>query len=152
MTNQGLIVFPEDLNVRNELTFTKTNEDGSIETRYEKANFDEVNALVQLSLLKEELTGIEKNKKSGTTIVFEQSIEAKKQGKHDDRADCFVLIASELAKLREKEALDSVEKPENDYKLMLEQMKQRTTNKKQNNPFGNLGMNPFGNNNKNPFV
>lgn len=143
MANQGLIIFPEDMNARNELLFTETDAEGVITTRYEKANYDEMNALNQFSLLKEEITGMQKVKKPSGNIVYEQTVEAKQSGKHDDRVDAFVMIASELAQLRAEENLQIAEAPKSAYKDMLARIQAQNNKKTGANPFGNLGANPF---------
>lgn len=149
MVNQGLVIFPDDLNNRNELQFLDVKSDGTSSIRFEKANFDEMNSLIQMSLLKEEMTGMQKTKKQSGLIVFEQTIEAKQQGKHDDRVDCLCMLCSELAEMRAEEALAQVEKPKTQYKEMLAKIQGK--NKKNTNPFGNLCGNPFAGNRKNLF-
>lgn len=140
--NQGLVIFPTDLNARNEIELTEQSASGDIMIRYEKADYDEINSLVQMSLLKEEITGMQKVKKLSGNVVFEQSVEAKQQGKHDDRVDTLVMICNELMELRAAEALAAVEKPQTEYKEMLKKMNIKMNN---NNPFGHMGGNPFAN-------
>lgn len=90
--NQGLVIFPKSLNIRNEIEFEETREDGTMFIKYEKPNLEEMNALIQLDLAKEELMGIQKSKRPNGTIVFEATPEAKQNGLHDDRADVIAML------------------------------------------------------------
>jgi len=81
--NQGLIVFPKDLNVRAEIEFEETDAEGNLRIRYEKASREELNSLTQFSLMKEELIGMQKIKKPNGTIQFDLSPEAKQRNLHD---------------------------------------------------------------------
>ena len=51
--------------------------DGQVVIRYEKVTNDEMNALSQMSILKEELVGMSKVKKPSGNVVFELSPDAK---------------------------------------------------------------------------
>ena len=84
MINQGLVIFPKGLNVRNELEFEVENPDGSMSIKYEKPGLDEINSITQMDLAKEELMGMQKTKKPNGTIVFEQTPTAKSNNLHDD--------------------------------------------------------------------
>ena len=84
MINQGLVIFPKGLNVRNELEFEVENPDGSMSIKYEKPGLDEINSITQMDLAKEELMGMQKTKKPNGTIVFEQTPAAKSINLHDD--------------------------------------------------------------------
>ena len=66
--NQGLIMFPKSLNVRNEMEFEEVGADGMTQIRYEKVSFDEKVSLIQLDLMKEELIATQKYKKPNGTI------------------------------------------------------------------------------------
>ena len=81
--NQGLVIFPASLNARNEIEFEETDVEGNVRIRYEKADKDELNALVQLDLLKEELIAMQKIKKPNGTIQFDLSPDAKSKNFHD---------------------------------------------------------------------
>lgn len=81
--NQGLIMFPKSLNIRNEIEFEHTNEDGSISIKYEKPSLEEMNVLIQFDLAKEELMGMQKSKRNNGTVVYEQTPEAKQNDLHD---------------------------------------------------------------------
>lgn len=81
--NQGLVIFPTSLNARNEIEFEETDAEGNVRIRYEKADKDELNALVQLDLLKEELIAMQKIKKPNGTIQFDLSPDAKSKNFHD---------------------------------------------------------------------
>lgn len=137
--NQGLAIFPNPINARNELEFEVQNSDGTTSIRYEKVSLEELGPLVQFDLAKEELVGMEKQKKPNGTLQFNLSAEAKSHNMHDDRADCVAMILDRLMELRAEEALQVTQK-ESDFKKMFE--KALKNSKKTNNPF-NKGTNPF---------
>ena len=142
--NQGLVIFPSSLNVRNELEFEETNEDGSMYMRYEKPNLEEMDCLIQMDLLKEEILGMQRSKKTNGTIVIEQTPEAKQNGLHDDRSDVLAMICFRLMQLRAAEVLDVEKKAEDFSKIFSSKTKHKSSNpfaSKQKNPF--LGNNPF---------
>jgi len=130
--NQGLVIFPQSLNIRNEIEFEETREDGSLMMRYEKPNLEELNALIQFDLAKEELMGIQRSKRPNGTIVFEQTPEAKQNNLHDDRADCIAMACYKLMQLRSDDALD-IEHEKSDFEKMFANNKH--SNKLTYNPF-----------------
>lgn len=148
--NQGLIMFPKDLNVRAEIEFEETDAEGNLKIRYEKVNREELDSLTQFSLMKEELVGMQKIKKPNNTIQFDLSPEAKQRNLHDDRADVAAMAAFRLMELRAAEALDK-EHPEmdNDFSKIYKSHSQQK--KKNNNPFSNQN-NPFISRGRNPFA
>ena len=81
--NQGLAIFPNDLNVKNEMEIYETKPDGQTVIRYEKVSFEEMNSLTQISLMKEEIVGMTKVKKPSGSVAFELSPEAKQRNMHD---------------------------------------------------------------------
>ena len=81
--NQGLVLFPNDLNIRNEMEILETLPDGQVVTKYEKVTLDEMNALTQLSLMKEELCSMQKVKKPSGIVAFDLSAQAKQRNMHD---------------------------------------------------------------------
>lgn len=140
--NQGLVMFPKSLNVRNEMEIEETASDGTVSLRYEKVSFDEMNSLVQIDLAKEEIVAMQKQKRPNGTIVFELSPDAKQKNMHDDRVDCVAMICNRLMELRAQEALTLEEKPHTAFKDMLE--KKIAQGGKNNNTFGKAGgANPF---------
>lgn len=140
--NQGLVMFPKSLNVRNEMEIEETASDGTVSLRYEKVSFDEMNSLVQIDLAKEEIVAMQKQKRPNGTIVFELSPDAKQKNMHDDRVDCVAMICNRLMELRAQEALTLEEKPHTAFKDMLE--KKMAQGSKNNNTFGKAGgANPF---------
>lgn len=140
--NQGLVMFPKSLNVRNEMEIEETASDGTVSLRYEKVSFDEMNSLVQIDLAKEEIVAMQKQKRPNGTIVFELSPDAKQKNMHDDRVDCVAMICNRLMELRAQEALTLEEKPHTAFKDMLE--KKIAQGGKNNNTFGKAGgTNPF---------
>ena len=136
--NQGLVIWPKSLNIRNELEFEVTNADGSLSIRYEKPNLRELNALIQIELTKEELMGIQRVKKPNGTFVFEATPEAKQVNMHDDRADCIAMACYRLMELRNDEALNVEQKPSDFHKIF-----ERSYKKNKNDHFGNGQNNPF---------
>ena len=140
--NQGLVIFPNPVNVRGEVEFEVTNSDGSLSIKYEKVSIAEKASLTQFDLAKEELVGTEKQKKTNGTVQFNLSTESKSRNMHDDRADCVAMICNKLMDLRVEEALKKEEK-ESDFKAMF--MKARSEyNGKKTNPLTG-GVNPFAN-------
>ena len=137
--NQGLVVFPTSLNARAEIEFEDVDADGAVRIRYEKADGRELNALVQIDLLKEELVAMQKVKKPNGTVQFELSPDAKSKNFHDDRADCIAMILDRLMEIRANEALVK-EAPKEDFKKLFNGG--RTVQRK-TNPFGGGGTNPF---------
>lgn len=142
--NQGLIIFPSSLNVRNELEFEETRDDGSMYMRYEKPSLEELDCLMQMDLLKEEILGMQKTKKTNGTIVIEQTPEARQNNLHDDRVDTLAMCCFRLMQLRAAEILDVEKKSEDFSKIFSSKTKYKNNNpfnSKQKNPF--LGKNPF---------
>lgn len=141
--NQGLVMFPKSLNVRNEMEIEETQADGTITLRYEKVSFDEMNSLIQLDLLKEEAVAMQKYKKPNGTIQFDLSPDAKQKNFHDDRIDTLAMMCNHLMELRAQEVLTLEEKPKTEFKEMF--AKQKSVNKSNSsNPFNGLGqVNPL---------
>lgn len=143
--NQGLIMFPSSLNARKEMEIEETAPDGTTQIRYEKVTFDEMCVLEQIDLMKEELIGMQKQKRPNGTIVFDLSPDAKQRNMHDDHADVCVLLANHLMELRAQEALTLEEKPVTAFTDLLAQRRSSgTASKVSQNPFANKGgANPF---------
>lgn len=143
--NQGLVIFPSSLNVRNELEFEEEREDGSMYMRYEKPSLEEMDSLLQMDLMKEEILGMQKSKKTNGTIVIEQTPEAKSNNLHDDRSDTLAMLCFRLMELRASEVLDKETKAEDFSKLFKAKPKAKNGNpfvdKNKRNPF--MGKNPF---------
>lgn len=138
--NQGLVIFPKPLNIRNELEFEETLPDGSMRIRYEKPNLDEMNSLIQMDLAKEELMGMQRSKRPNGTVVFEQTPEAKQNNLHDDRSDCIAMACWVLMNMRAEEALE-IEKPQEDFSKLF--VNSNVARKKSADPFGRSSQNPF---------
>lgn len=144
--NQGLVILPKDLNIRGEIEFEETNENGEIVIKNERATQEELATLTQFSLMKTELLGINKVKKPNGTITFEASPEAKQQNLHDDRADVAAMACWRLAQLRAEEALQiEHEQPESFNKLFSKRgSKHKVIFEKKPNPFmSKRNGNPF---------
>lgn len=145
--NQGLVIWPKPLNIRNELEFEITNGDGSLSIKYEKPNLEELDVLIQFDLAKEELMGIQKSKRPNGTIVFEATPEAKQNNLHDDRADCVAMACYRLMELRSAEVLDK-EAPVSDFSKIYNRGRRNNNNNEglfnsKNNPFLQKGYSPF---------
>lgn len=141
--NQGLIIFPKDLNTRAEIEFEETDVEGNLSIRYEKVDRRELQTLTEMSLLKEELIGMEKITKQNGTIQFDLSAEAKSSNKHDDRADVCAMAAYWLMELRAKEATLMEEKSE-DFSVLFAKYKNKRKDQNNNNPFASRNKsNPF---------
>lgn len=140
--NQGLVMFPKSLNVRNEMEIEEMASDGTVTLRYEKVSFDEMNSLTQIDLAKEEIVAMQKQKRPNGTIVFELSPDAKQKNMHDDRVDCVAMICNRLMELRAQEALALEEKPHTGFQEMFN--KQKGQSSSNSTPFGRVGgANPF---------
>ena len=145
--NQGLVIFPNSMNVRDEVEFEILNEDGTMSIRYEKAPEKDRNALLQFDLAKEEIGAFQKTVKPNRTVVFELSPDAKSRNFHDDRADCIAMICNELMLMRANEALEIEQQKTSKYEDMFKKAlaKSKVNNANSDNPFANRGNNPFAN-------
>lgn len=142
--NQGLVQFPNSLNVRNELEIEETSADGTVHIRYEKVTFEEMNSLIQIDLAKEELVAMQKTKRPNGSLVFELSPDAKSRNFHDDRADCVAMILNRLMEIRAQEALQIEERPKTEFKEMFARAKGGNNKANKENPFNNRNsQNPF---------
>lgn len=147
MINQGLVIFPKNMNARGEIEFTEVQSDGSINIKCVRASQEDFLILTEVELMKEELIGMEKTKNSQTgTISFDTSHEMKMKGLHDDRSDCVAMACWYLAKIRADTRLH-VEKAESSFKSFFNRSNDRV-GKISNmftgeNPFKDLGINPF---------
>lgn len=147
--NQGLVIFPQSLNPRNEIEFTEEEEDGTIRVRYEKVDKDDLAVLVEMDLLKEEIVNTQKTKRDNGTVTFELNQSAKSKNMHDDRVDCLVEICNKLMELRAERTLQ-VETKESDFKDFFTKAN-KNHNYVNTTPFANTP-NPFKNiNQNNPF-
>lgn len=147
MINQGLVIFPKNMNARGEIEFTETQLDGSISVKCVKASQEDFLILTEVELMKEELIGMEKTKNSQSgAISFDTSHEMKMKGLHDDRSDCVAMACWYLAKIR-AEARLHVDKTESDFKKFFNRsnsnLNKRASMFVDENPFKNLGSNPF---------
>lgn len=83
--NQGLVIFPKDLNIRQEIEFEEIDpETESVSIRYEKPDLEEIDPLVQISLAKEELASMIKVKKPNGTVQIDLTPQAKARNTHDE--------------------------------------------------------------------
>lgn len=148
--NQGLVIFPASMNVKNELEFPITTADGREDILYEKAGEQELGPLLEFDRLKDEIVSMQKIKGQNNNLRFETSPEGKSRGVGDDRADCLAMACWYLMEARAKEALD-VPQQESDFKDFFAKANKGHMNKN-NNPFANT-TNPFKNMTQiNPFT
>ena len=136
-------MFPKSLNVRNEMEFEEVGADGMTQIRYEKVSFDEMSALIQIDLMKEEIIGMQKQKRPNGTIVFDLSPDAKSRNMHDDHVDTIVMAANYLMLQRAERALALEDKPKDGFKEMFGKMGGSKVKTNSSNPFANRGSNPF---------
>lgn len=141
--NQGIFTFPASLNARGEIEFEEIDAEGISHIRYEKCNFEESTALIQIDLAKEELVALQKIKRPNGTILFDLSPDAKSRNFHDDRADVIAMICNRLMELRIQDALEVEEKPKTEFKEMFQKANLKT--KASQNPLNNRmkSGNPF---------
>lgn len=137
LINQGCVIFPKSVNIRGELEYESFDAEGNIKVTNVKVNHDELDALIQFDLAKEELIGMEKLKKD-TKISFKTNHAKELQGMHDDRADVIAMMCYELSKLRIEDTL-GIDKPKKDFSKLFSR-KYNTYN-----PMGNNFVNPMGN-------
>lgn len=146
--NQGLVIFPASVNLRNELEIEEEHEDGNITIRYEKVSNKELAPLVEFDTMKDEIVATQKVKKQNNTVQFGLTPDAISRNCHDDRVDVCCMILDRLMELRAQQTL-TVEQKESDFKSFFSKNNGKTNSNK-NNPFGNTN-NPFKNNGLNPF-
>lgn len=149
MINQGLVIFPKNMNARGEVEFPEENADGSINVKCVRMSQEDFLILTEVELMKEELIGMEKIKNTQTgAISFDTSHEMKMKGLHDDRSDCVAMACWYLKKKRAEAQLHAV-KHESDFKNFFNR-EIAGAKQNRNNFFG--GSNPFTNLGKNPFM
>lgn len=149
MINQGLVIFPKNMNARGEVEFPEENADGSINVKCVRMSQEDFLILTEVELMKEELIGMEKIKNTQTgAISFDTSHEMKMKGLHDDRSDCVAMACWYLKKKRAEAQLHTV-KHESDFKNFFNR-EIAGAKQNRNNFFG--GSNPFTNLGKNPFM
>ena len=148
MIDQGLVMFPKSLNYNNEMELEQVDEDGKVTFIYEPMNEDEVKALTEIDLLKEELIGMQKIKNNGV-IRYDTLASKKALGMHDDRSDCCAMACHLLAQLRRENLLDVDIRQDNQFAKLFSHTK--ASIRKQSNKF-NDGANPFLHDGPNPFL
>ena len=103
---------------------------------------EELRALLEIDLMKEEIVAIVKTKTSSGDVKY--GLPPNKTRKmHDDRAYTCVLAAHHLAQLRREEILGSAEPAMNMDVLFSNRVFQNPQNKQSANPFSGF-TNPFG--------
>lgn len=102
---------------------------------------EELRALLEIDLMKQEIMTMQKIKTAAGNVTF-QLPPAKAKTMHDDRAYCAALLAGYLADLRRAEQA-ATERPKQDYLSYLKsRCAQGSNNKQVTNPFAGLS-NPF---------
>lgn len=144
MINQGLVMFPKSLNLRGEMEFEVEDNEGNVTFIYERMDSDEIKALVEFDMMKEELISMQKLKQ-GNTVKFDLLPSKKAENMHDDRCDVCAMLCWILAKMRAENVL-SVDRPKMDLSKIFNHGVS-----KQSNPFSS-NTNPFANSGRNPFL
>lgn len=114
MTSQDLIDFP-DTDLRDD---TKELEDGRVVT----LTTEEIRALVEIDLTKEEMMAMQKYKNKLGTISF--ALPPNKEKKmHDDRAYCSAMVGWHLSEKRRIEMISGAQRPQADYTEFTNKLK-----------------------------
>lgn len=146
MINQGNVMFPKSLNLKSEMEFEFFNDKNELIIKNVQMNSEEIRALTEIDLLKEELVGIQRTQ-NGSVIKFDTLPSKKSQGMHDDRSDCCAMACHFLAQLRRKDLLNVKNNSDGFNKLFEHGLKNRLKN-----PLNEQHKNPFANNGRNPFL
>lgn len=132
MMSEDLIDLPEDM---------PNNGEWDIDGVTKTLTGEELRALLEIDLMKQEIMTMQKIKTAAGNVTF-QLPPAKQKTMHDDRAYCAALLAGYLADLRRAEQA-ATEKPKQDYLSYLKsRCAQGSNNKQVINPFAGLS-NPF---------
>ncbi len=149
--NQGLVIFPNGVNIRNELQYEDVDAEGNPSIRLEKVTVEELAPLLEFDIMKEEIIATQKVKKQNNTIQFGLSPDAVSKNMHDDRVDVCCMILNRLMELRAEREL-VVETKESDFKEFFNKANKGNMNRNNMNPFANTS-NPFKDINRiNPFT
>lgn len=136
--NQGLVMFPKDLNHKGEMEFKTIGDDDVEQYMFVKLNQKEAQAVTEIEILKLELIAMQKTKNSTTGKISFDTLPSKKlEGLKDDRADCMAMLCGYLMNLRARDKISGYEKPKSDFSKIFS-----VGSPKIINPFGNSG-NPF---------
>lgn len=112
----GVIRFPYEYDGRDFIKIKKSeNKDEEEFEEYELSD-DEKLALVNIDLMKQEITAIEKTtNKENTSVTYALSSEAVRKNYHDDRAYVLILLAHRLYELRRKNTVRQRREDTNDF-------------------------------------
>lgn len=112
----GVIRFPYEYDGRDFIKIKKSeNKDEEEFEEYELSD-DEKLALVNIDLMKQEITAIEKTtNKENTSVTYALSSEAVRKNYHDDRAYVLILLAHRLYELRRKNTVRQHREDTNDF-------------------------------------
>src|SRR5699024_1330467 len=116
MISHDYIKFPEDYDGKGELIFLEEKDKNTTDTKAYRLSDDEITALVNIDLAKEELFNIYEFKTSGG-IRYDLAPHQKNK-MHDDRAYTIAMLAWYLQEMRRKDVVK--QEPEfniNDYKF-----------------------------------
>lgn len=132
MMQEDLIEFPDDL---------PNSGEWEIDGISRKLTEEEIRALLEIDLTKQEVMTMQKFKTTNGNITF-QLPPAKQKTMHDDRAYCSALLAGYLADMRRAE-MAATEKPKMNYADFLRgKFNSAAEKQKAVNPFAG-GINPF---------
>ncbi len=99
----GVIRFPYEYDGRDFVKIKKSESKDEEEFEEYELSDDEKLALVNIDLMKQEITAIEKiSNKENTSVTYALSSEAVRKNYHDDRAYVLILLAHRLYELRRK--------------------------------------------------
>lgn len=102
----GVIRFPYEYDGRDFIKIKKSESKDEEEFEEYELSDDEKLALVNIDLMKQEITAIEKTtNKENTSVTYALSSEAVRKNYHDDRAYVLILLAHRLYELRRKNAV-----------------------------------------------
>ena len=143
--NQGLVIFPKDSTGRGEMEFDTVDSEGNPAIERVKMTQQQLAAIIEIEMLKYELTAMEKTKNTSTgRISFDLMSSRKGENLHDDRADCVAMLCNYLMDLRAQEKLSGFKAEKADYSKLLKGKRNHNNSRfGGNNPFANMGANPF---------
>lgn len=99
----GVIRFPYEYDGRDFVKVKKSTDKDEEEFEEYELSDDEKLALINIDLMKSEITAIEKTtNKENTSVTYALSSEAVRKNYHDDRAYVLILLAHRLYELRRK--------------------------------------------------
>lgn len=89
MINQGLVMFPKSLNLRTEMEFEVEDSEGNVQIILERMDSNEIPALVEFDMMKEELIAMQKLKQ-GSNVKFDLLPSKKAENMH--KQHCALVV------------------------------------------------------------